>query len=222
MSFLDKIFTRKTNFSAGGLFLEDIPASAVLLKEPDKFVAPRKLDFRDMCIETSNQGNYPHCAGYSTAGYIEVQNWRTLHYPEQVDGDKIYAEAKKLDGYSGPGTWIKWTVQGAMNLGLIKGTIEHIIPDRRKLMFAIHEYCVCIAGFDITNEWNCVDGRGYIPKLNNSTFHGGHAVLCCGYGPEGVYIQNSWGSSWGLYGFAILSWEQFDSQFKDGVIIRRT
>lgn len=221
MFIIDKLFGRRTNFSAGGAILSGIPASATLMRTPDKFVAPRKLDFRDMCIQTSNQQQTPHCTGYSTAGYIEVQNWKTLHYPEQIDGDKIYLEAKKLDGYVGNGTWTKFSVQAAMNLGLIKGTIEYIVPDRRSLMFAIHEHSVCIGSLEITNEWNAVGKDGIIPTWNNSNKIGGHAILICGYSEDGIYIQNSWGSEWGLYGFALLRWEQFDKQFRDGVIIRR-
>lgn len=221
MIILDKILNKKTNFKAGGLIIEDIPSSATYVKTPDKFVAPKKLDFRDMCIETSDQATTPHCVGYSTAGYIEVQNWRRNHYPEQIDGDAIYYEAKKLDNYAGDGTWIKYAVTAANNLELIQGTAEYVNNDRQKFKFAIHEKCVCISSFVITNEWNRVGRDGIIPNWGNNIITlGGHAVLCCGFDDFGVYLQNSWSYNWGLYGFALLSWEQFDRQFQHGIIIR--
>lgn len=86
------IFSKKTNFDADGWVEEEgeIQEEEALLATPRNFVAPRKVDFRDMCLKTSDQGQTPHCTGYSTAGYIEVQNWRRKHYPEQIDGDSIY------------------------------------------------------------------------------------------------------------------------------------
>lgn len=221
MALLDNLFVKKTNFKAGGIILEKVPLSAKLIKESDRFVAPRKMDFRDMCLETSNQFQTSHCAGYATAGYIEFQNWKFKHYPEQIDGDAIYYEAKRIDGYNENGTWVKCAIQAAFNLGLINGNIEYILGDRRTLKFAIHEFGVCIASFNITSEWNSVGKNGKIPELRKSNIMGGHAVLICGYDSEGVYIQNSWGVNWGLYGFGFLGWDQFDIQFQDGVIIRK-
>ena len=219
----NKLFGPKvTDHKAGGLILKSPPASAVLMKEADKFVAPRKLDFRDMCVQTSNQEPSPHCAGYSTAGYIEVQNWRTLHYPAQVDGDAIYYEAKKIDGDPNNGTTLEAAVQGAMNLGFVSGVPEYIANERIKVQFAIHEFCACIGAFEITDEWNNVGKDGIIPNFGDSSKPlAGHGILICGYDDKGIYVQNSWGSAWGLYGFGFLGWEQFDRQFDSGVIIRK-
>jgi len=221
MKILDKLLNKKTNFKAGYCLIREIPASATLVQTPQNFMAPQSLDFRDMCIQTSNQGQLPHCAGYSTAGYIEVQNWRTKHYPEQVTGSEIYLEAKKHDGYNGDGTYLPNAAQAAITLGLISGKPEYVQKDQNQLRFAIHEKAVCIGSFVITDEWNSVASDGVIPNWQNKTSSlGGHAVLICGYNKSGVYIQNSWGPMWGLYGFCFLSWEQFDRQFQHGMLIR--
>lgn len=219
MSFLDNLFRSKTHYKAGGLILGDIPLSANLVKTPEKFVAPRKIDFRDMCIETSNQGPHPFCGGYSVAGYIEVQNWKRLHYPQQVDGEAIYLEAKKFDGISGDGTSLQAAVQAAMNLKLITGKAEYVNKGRENIKFAIHEFGVCVGGFEITADWNNVRDDGVVPYKDNRKL-GGHAILICGFSPEGVYIQNSWSPTWGLYGFCLLSWQQVDEQFMHGMIVR--
>src|SRR5210317_2383104 len=116
------LFTRynKTNFDGGGCMIEDIPLGADIVMTAQKFLAPRKIDSRDMLLTSSNQGQTPHCVGYSTAGYCEFVHWKEKHYPEQKDGDAIYAEAKKIDGHNEvKGTWPKYGVQAAVRLGVI-------------------------------------------------------------------------------------------------------
>jgi hypothetical protein len=201
---------------------------------PPKFLAPRKIDSRDMCLKTDNQGDNPSCAGYTTAGYIEYYNWKNIHYPKQVDGEAIYKEAKKIDGNNSDGTILINAAQASINLGLINGVTKYIdfpsihnfnmsVKEKRQISikFALHQFGVVMCGFLITNEWNYVDKKtGLIRNLKDKAIRqGGHAVLLCGYDSKGVYIQNSWGSSWGHYGFAILSWEQFSNQFMYAVII---
>ena len=213
---------RKTNYEAGGCVIEDIPLSAVRSISPSQFIAPKKIDFRDMCLESSNQGQSPHCTGYGTAGFIEVQNWRKRHYPEQVDGDAIYTETKRIDGHPNvQGSWVNFAVQAAINLKLVEGRGEAIEPNMQDFKFAIHEFGVCISCFMITDDWNKVDSRGRIFNSGDKAKQlGGHCVLGVGYDEEGVYIQNSWSTSWGLYGFALLGWEQFNKQFMNGMVIR--
>jgi len=216
---LNSIFSKKTNFVGGGLIKSEIPLSGPnVCLSTQKFVAPRKIDNRDMCLMSSNQGQTPHCAGYSTAGYIEFQNWKMLHYPEQVNGDSIYVEAKKYDGFTDEGTTLIAAAQGAIALGLIKGEGKHIPPDRTNIQFALHKYGVCTAGFMIDECWNRTS-NGRIVELRNARGLGGHAVLLCGYDSEGVYIQNSWGEIWGLHGFAVLPWNLFDKQIMSGLVI---
>lgn len=213
---------KKTNFEAGSLIADPQPLvlSKAFCASP-QFVAPRRIDNRDMCLRSSNQGNTPHCAGYSTAGFIEFQNWKTKHYPEQVDGDLIYDEAKKLDGMPQVnGTILRCAGQGAINAKLTQGTIKQIPKTEIDVQFALHQYGVCVAGFMITDEWNLVEkNTGKISISKNPVQRGGHAVLLCGYDLEGIYIQNSWSEDWGIYGFAILSWKQFNEQIMDAMVI---
>lgn len=218
------LFSRynKTNFDAGGCMLEEVPMGADIVLAAQKFMAPRKIDSRDMLLTSSNQGQTPHCVGYSTAGYCEFIHWKTHHYPEQMDGDAVYAEAKKMDGSPNVnGTWPKFGVRAAINLGLIQGNGKYVQKGRKNVKFALHQYGVCVAGFMITTEWNKVEKKsGLIVDMgNNAQNRGGHAVLLCGYDNTGVYIQNSWGTEWGLHGFGLLRWSQFDRQFMSGMVI---
>ena len=52
---------------------------------------------------------------------------------------------------------------------------------------------------------NCNKTNYYVSS--NGTPAGGHAVIICGYDQEGVYIQNSWGRTWGFKGFCLMKWE---------------
>jgi len=219
MSFLSEY--NITDYKAGGLKPMTI-SRRMLMATPNNFVAPRKLDFRDMCIPTSDQGSTPHCAGYSTAGFIEVQNWRTKHYPEQVNGDAIYATAKQIDGDNDDGTTLQSAVKAALQLKLYEGNPEYLdnLGGRDSVRFAMHTCLVCICGFIIDSNWNRIDRTGTIANAPNAVTLGGHAVLAVGYDPNYIYIQNSWSPSWGLYGFGQLSWEQFDKQFMCGAIIK--
>lgn len=212
---------KKTDFNGGGLLQDhELLAERRFLTTSPNFVAPRKIDNRDMCLRTDNQGNTPQCAAYSTAGFIEFQHWKIKHYPEQINPDPIYQEAKRIDGDNNPGTYLKSATQAVINLGLMDGTPKHIDKSELDIQFAIHQYGVCIGGFMITDEWNLVEkSTGKISILSNARQRGGHAVLLNGYDYEGLYIQNSWSEDWGIYGFAILPWELFNKQILDAMVI---
>jgi len=235
MFLVDYFKYRKTEFESGGLVDDATPRSERnVMAVPQQFIAPIRIDSRDMCLSSSNQYQTPHCAGYTAAGYIEFHNWKTFHYPAQVDGDKIYAEAKKIDRNNRDGTTLKSASKAALNLQLIKGTPKYIDypsvnqstlnQEQKRILsikFALHQHGVVLSGFRITNEWDYVDKKtGMIRDLGDGAQgRGGHAVLLCGYDDKGVYIQNSWGEGWGHYGFAILSWKQYHRQIMQAMVI---
>ena len=212
---------KRTDFKAGGL----LPAKRMMTAKnvvytAQNFVAPKRIDNRDLCIGTSDQGQTSQCAAYATAGQIEVKNWKRLHYPAQIDPGPIYAEAKRLDGDNGSGTSLDNAAQAAINLGLITGEPKFINKDMDSIKFAVHTNEICVGGFLITDEWNYVNSQtGEISSSASASVLGGHAVLICGYDQDGIYIQNSWSPDWGLYGFAILSWEKALQQFMYGMMI---
>jgi len=212
---------QKTDFDGGGCMIEEIPLGADIVTTAPRFMAPRKIDYRDMLVSSSNQGQTPHCVGYSTAGCCEFWHWKKEHYPKQFNGDAIYAEAKKLDGSPDVnGTWTKYGVKAAMNLGYITGKSKYVNKGVDNIKFALHEYSPFVAGFIITTDWNIVNKKnGLIKNTPNAQKSGGHAVLCVGYDDVGLYLQNSWGEKWGIYGFGILGWEQVKSQFMNGMVI---
>jgi len=215
----------KTNFKAGGLITFDTPLSRMADREAiltaPNFVAPRKIDNRDMCLATSDQFQTPHCAGYSAAGYCEFQHWKKEHYPEQLDGDAIYEAAKKIDGIPNQaGTYLWSAMDAAISKGLIKGRGKSVNATQQDVKFALHEYGVCMGGLMITTDWNEVEKKtGIIKYTPGAATLGGHAILFCGFDDIGVYIQNSWSENWGIYGFGILRWEQFLTQIMTARVV---
>jgi len=212
---------KKTDFKAGGCILEEIPFGADIVEPAEKFIAPRKIDYRDMLVTSSDQGQTSECVGYSTAGCCEFWFWKNKHYPKQFDGSAIYAEAKKLDGSpTVNGTWPKYGVQAAINLGFIAGESRYVTNTIDDIKFTLHEHGPFVGGFLITTDWNIVDkNTGLIKNSQDAISRGGHAVLCAGYDNSGLYIQNSWGDKYGIFGFCILGWEQVQKQFMNGIVI---
>jgi hypothetical protein len=195
------------------------------LKAPENFTVPEYIDSRPYCLPPSSQGQTPSCAGYATAGWIEVQNWKEKHHAEQVDGWGIYGEAKKIDGNMKSGTSLSAAIQGAKVLGLIDANAGiRIVRTKRDVQFAMHQDDVVIIGFEITRGWNnCLAVSGWIGGEKYKI--GGHAVLGswymdCGDKEDGFGWQNSW-APWGWQGFGRMSWEQFDDQFVYAATIER-
>lgn len=221
MGLFDRFKYKKTDFKAGGLILADKPLGAKEgLQADPEFVAPRKIDRRDMLLASSNQGNFPHCVGFGTAGILEYWHWKKKHYPIQYNGDKIYEAAKKIDNYNGPGTYLRFGIQGAIDLGLINGKKKQLGLSVNNVKYAIHEHDIVLAGFNITDEWNLVDKSGRIVEKANPKNIGGHCVIICGFNKDGFYIQNSWDESWGLHGFCLLPYALFKKQFMSGYVIK--
>ena len=187
----------------------------------DGIVNPLKIDNRQQCAVTDNQGQTPHCAAYSICNIIEAILWKKTGKLVNLNADQVYAKAKMMDGdLEGEGTYLEYAIKAAVQLGGFdvdnlkigflynSGNQETI----ERLKFLIHKYDFLHIGFSITESW--YRARPEFPFVQNTgRVLGGHAVLACGYDKDGVYIQNSWGMNWGAKGFAIVQWKDFLAQF---------
>ena len=133
----------------------------------------------------------------------------------------MYARAKQIDGdVESDGTYLEAAIKAAFDLGGFNGAeikMKSVYNDGTDktielVKFLLHKYDFLHVGFQITEGWYSANQRDYMIK-DRGIGLGGHAVLVCGYTPEGVIIQNSWGTSWGSKGFAILPWTTFKKQF---------
>lgn len=188
----------------------------------DGIVAPLKIDNRQQCSVTDNQGDTPHCAGYSICNIIEAMIWKKTGKLIQLNADQVYAKAKQLDNdLNTDGTYLECAIKAAIQLGGFgdqsdKVRIGFIYNRRNEDTFVqikrfVHKYSFIHAGFAIDDGWYNATDSNYVIKKGYTAL-GGHAVLICGYDETGVYIQNSWGKSWGSKGFAILPWNLVKEQ----------
>jgi len=204
----------------GGLILEDLKGESIL-SASDNFTVPAWVDGRPYCISTSNQGSEPSCAGFATAGFKEIENWRTTHVSKQFDGDKCYDQAKQCDGSPDTdGTTLTSAIQGAKDLGWFdESKTVRTIYTKRELQYALHKHGSCIAGFNITKAWQNTNRVTGMIKSGDANSTGGHAVLVCYYDQTTIGWQNSWGAGWGVKGFGRMTWDQFDKQFQYAVVM---
>lgn len=187
----------------------------------DGIVNPRKIDNRQQCSVTDQQGNTPHCAGYSICNLCEALIWKKTGKLINLNADQVYAKAKEIDGdINADGTYLEAAIKAAFQLGgfaeadIKIGTIYNDGTDKtvEMIKFLLHKYDFLHAGFQITEGWYSASESDYFIKDRGANL-GGHAVLACGADPDGLYIQNSWGINWGHRGFAILPWQTFKKQF---------
>ena len=194
------------------------------LSASPKFMAPSRIDLRDYCTPTEDQGVKPWCAAYAAAQWTENIKWRIRGYPVDVDPAPLYKWAKAHDGDpKGSGTTLN-AVLGALKQEEFPGDqheIKVLRPSRLAVKYALHKFGCALGGFNIDTSWWGV--KTECPKITGegTPNQGGHAVLLCGYDKEGVWIQNSWGKGWGEWGFAKIPWTVFDRQFMYGAVLTR-
>ena len=84
------------------------------------------------------------------------------------------------------------------------------------LHVALAEVGVLYATATVHAGWNEVDARtGVIPGPERKAVLGGHAFAIVGYDQRGLWIQNSWGETWGLRGFALVTYADWLSHGND-------
>src|SRR5688500_8908996 len=72
---------------------------------------------------------------------------------------------------------------------------------------ALAEVGVLFASATVHQGWSNVSRKGVIPYP--APLSGGHAFAIVAYDSEGFWIQNSWGTDWGMGGFARISYDDW-------------
>jgi len=169
-----------------------------------------------------NQGHTPHCVAYASTssknrqerietGVFKFAATETEYAPGQnAAAEWLYAECKKIDGSPGDGTYARAALTVLSNQGL---------PDKDGKSYKIGSYSRLTSVNQIMEAVQYhgpVNGR--IPDPNNDLI-GGHEILVVGYRDkttlpvetQGLWIKNSWGSSWGAKGFARLPFAHLET-----------
>lgn len=212
MQFIINIFKKEPKEKGKGLVDEpidyrDITYESIFKEEveiPEEYNVPYKMNIK-------NQGNTPHCVGYSCATikeFLEKKEQNDIEF----DGDWIYKECKKIDNYDGRGTYFRAGLSVLKNTGAkpIGGSEADVSAYRiggyikigigfKELKKAIYQFGAVVLGFQGSNAgWQ----NAYIrpPKSGENTW--GHAVsLAVGYNKNYIFLQNSWGTNKGDKGY---------------------
>jgi len=190
-----------------------------------KFVAPKTINLSDYNLKPKDQGQKPWCAAYAAAGFAENILWRKNDIPEEIDPTWIYQYAKTVDGMPDEdGTTLIAVLDALLAYRIFDKSISavKILRNVEQVKYAVHKFGCCLLGCNISQEWYGCNKKNpsiYGRKGTPQTLIGGHAVLCCGYDREGIYIRNSWGEQYGWYGDCKLTWDKFDEQFVYGAVL---
>ena len=180
-------------------------------------VNPLKIDNRQQCAPTDNQGQESSCAAFSIANICESIIWKKTGKLVNLDAHQIYALAKQLDGsLNSDGTYLECAIKAAFQLGgfdsskIEIGFLHNDGTDStvEQMKFLLHKYDFVHCGFSITDGWYKCTNENYIIDCTGRNL-GGHAVICPYYDQDGAGIQNSWGPKWGASGFGLMKWNDF-------------
>jgi hypothetical protein len=83
--------------------------------------------------------------------------------------------------------------------------------DRRgAISRALAASCPVVVGATIDAAFEAEDGAEIVASFGDAI--GGHALCGVGYTTEGLWVANSWGTSWRAGGFAVLAWALVESE----------
>lgn len=155
---------------------------------------------------TLDQGSTPHCVGFAGVGWMNAEPVPNLL--DNYDGHELYWDCKEIDGYPGDGTYVRTVAKVLKNRGRLDNyAFGNLLDSRRFLLqqgpvvFGIPWY----EGFFYPDAEGVIRAVGYIA--------GGHAILACGADPTYCYLQNSWGTGWGIGGGCKIRWEDLAAAF---------
>lgn len=171
----------------------------------------RKWDFPES--EPLDQGDSPHCVGFSGASWgINLPCYTRF---TNSDGHRMYYECKVVEGEPNEenGAYIR-------SIGKVLKANGHLeayafAPDMATIKYWLLYKGPIIAGTIWTEGMFNPDENDIVHPTGNTV--GGHAYLLNEWTTNGyIGIQNSWGKQWGKDGKAYISVEDFEHIFLRG------
>lgn len=163
--------------------------------------------------EPLDQGDTPHCVGYSMAHF--GINLPTYTKYTKEDAEKFYYDCKILDGE--PKKENGTTVRNAAKVLQDVGAIEHYAFAKNidQIKWWLLNKGPLVMGTIWTETMMKPNTDGTL--LVGGYIVGGHAYIVNELRSDGYFgIQNSWGDDWGLIGKAYISEEDFEYLFSYG------
>lgn len=188
-----------------------VAVTELLAPSPAPHPAPPSAVVQWTDAHQLDQSDTPHCVGFGWAQYgncLPVDD--NYHDP---DGHAIYYECKVIDGeprqedgssvHSGAKAM---KARGRINAYAWAGTLDEITT-------WLQTKGPVVVGTDWTADMFTPDQSGMIHPTGE--VKGGHCYILVGYDGRTLKLQNSWGASWGLNGFAYIDaqewWQLFQS-----------
>lgn len=174
------------------------------------FNIPEEYSYLKFLPPIENQGKTSMCVSYSIAAHLNwnftVDHAKNNTDPINVDKKEIY-NARNIPGDKGMTfkTALSYIKKHGVNsdYGNVKIERYAMVKSIEALKQALLINGPCVGGM-------------YIRDYNNAEFwkgenkYGGHAIAIVGYNKKGFIIRNSWGKKYGINGYAILKYEDFD------------
>lgn len=85
---------------------------------------------------------------------------------------------------------------------------------------ALAEVGILYATGTVHEGWTQIGPNGVIPGPEKKAILGGHAFAIVGYDQRGFWVQNSWGTPWGLGGFALVTYADWLTHGSDVWVAR--
>lgn len=145
-----------------------------------------------------DQGQTPHCVGFATAQWAQTSPYRTK-LTAKFNGDEIYADCKKVDGYP---TEDGSDAHAAMKVMAAEGKVGNYFwatnPEEFAAWLSTRTSVLC--GTPWHNGMFSPDAKGFVHP--GGPVAGGHEYLANAFYPgvdllsSVVGFVNSWGTGW--------------------------
>lgn len=199
----------------GPRLFADFPVRAIISSE-----------WYDFTLPTYSQ-QFPSCVGHATANWIELMIRRYLGKTaiprgHQIDGDAIWKRGREMfyGGSLDGGLLMDHGLFAAIDLGILpKESKPGRLASNLGVVSHALEATPILQGTSVHAGWNQPDPEnGEIAMMMPDPF-AGHATLIVATTRQddqmGVVFQNSWGASWGRYGYGILREDQWKNYLLD-------
>jgi hypothetical protein len=193
---------------------------------------PKTIDYRNQMRSIRNQGNRSTCVAFACSSMKEWQEKEIIGKTQYMSPEFIY---ENKNDKNEPGMHLREAMDILLKLGIcgediypysdsnpktIPPSIYEIasnfkiqsyaqINSQEELQTALVNNGPCLVAFPCYNHssnfWKQNDGDSLL---------GGHCVLIVGYNEKGYIIRNSWGITWGDFGYTYYLYNEWGEHWE--------
>ncbi len=188
---------------------------------PNKTLSiPKEYSFQAQLPPVLNQGNTNMCVTYALGTHIDWSidmSKMTKCKDNNIDRKSIYSAKTSLgDGGMSFKEALNYVKHKGVktNVGVVKINHYAKIGSIETLKQALIANGPCLGGLMCYNNLTEFWKKGF-----NDKPMGGHAICIVGFNQDGFIIRNSWGTSYGKGGYAVMKYSDFNNFFEIWTII---